>query len=383
MGVTNEFERDLNDQSGLKRPGRVDLRVFQNTPDAGDGHPGLQKCFRNYLHEGGMEKDLDLVGYGIKGDSVDINNVELQQLSNIGGTTISGAQWVFVGEADQTVKQADSPTFGGLTVNGNITIIGTIDGVDVGDLKTAFDNHKASTGADHSYINKDVTSSGTPNFQRVIVGASESSNFIVTMSNYYPSDPTGILLLDFTNDSTIGTGVKFIRFDNKDGEVGAIHSEVVYGTFTGSHDSQTKAVDLDDWEIGMIVIANGKLIGKPSMGRALPECDLSRKEKDKRVFGVYSGIEKKHNKKGFDKKKPSLYVNALGEGQILVTDTNGNIAVGDYIQSSGIHGLGEKQDDDILHNYTVAKATQPVNWNRIKAKNGIKKKLIACTYHCG
>jgi len=139
--TTNEYERDLEDQAGLKRPGRIDLRLFQNTPDAGDGHPGLQRAFRNYLHEGGMEKDLDLVGYSIKGTSVDINNAELQQLSNIEATTISPAQWVFVGEADQPVKIGDSPTFGGLTIGGNISVGGTVDSVDILAFKTSYDTH--------------------------------------------------------------------------------------------------------------------------------------------------------------------------------------------------------------------------------------------------
>lgn len=141
MGYTNEFERDLEDQASLKRPGRVDLRLFQNTADAGDGHPGLQRCFRNYLHEGGMEKDLELVGYGIKGTSVDINNVELQQLSNIGSVTINGTQWGYVGGADQPVKQGDSPTFVGLTLSANLVTSSTVDGVNVGDLKTSYDAH--------------------------------------------------------------------------------------------------------------------------------------------------------------------------------------------------------------------------------------------------
>ena len=180
MGATNEFERDLEDQAGLKRPGRIDLRVLQNTPDAGDGNPGVQRCFRNYLHEGGMEKDLDLVGYGIKGTSVDINNAELQQVSNIGSsvittsiwsqlnnieaTTIPAAQWVFVGEADQAVKQADSPTFTGLTINGDIIVTGTVDSVDVLALKNNFDTHKASTGEDHSYIDQSVVIGTSPVF---------------------------------------------------------------------------------------------------------------------------------------------------------------------------------------------------------------------------
>ncbi len=60
MTVTNEFERDLNDTSFLGRPGRVDMVVFQNVADAGDGYPGLQRAFRNYLHDGGMENDIDM-----------------------------------------------------------------------------------------------------------------------------------------------------------------------------------------------------------------------------------------------------------------------------------------------------------------------------------
>ena len=176
MGTTNEFERDLGDQAGLKRPGRIDLRVLQNTPDAGDGSPGVQRCFRNYLHEGGMEKDLELVGYGIKGTSVDINNIELQQLSNIGSVTINGTQWGYVGGADQSVKQADSPTFNGLTINGNITITGNVDSVDISAFKSSFDAHKASTGEDHSYINQDLRTSFSPTF----VGLTLSANLITT-----------------------------------------------------------------------------------------------------------------------------------------------------------------------------------------------------------
>jgi len=44
-----------------------------------------------------------------------------------------------------------------------------------------------------------------------------------------------------------------------------------------------------------------------------------------------------------------------------------------------------KQDDDLLHNYTVAKATQPYNFASASndADLGYKSVLIACTYHCG
>jgi len=130
MVQTNEYERDLNDTSFLKHPGRIDLRVFQNTPDAGDGHPGVQRCFRNYLHEGGMEKDINLVGCGIVGTSVNINNAELQQLSNIGSAVIDSTHWGYVANM-QSVATASSPVFIGLTLSADLVTTSTIDGVDV------------------------------------------------------------------------------------------------------------------------------------------------------------------------------------------------------------------------------------------------------------
>jgi hypothetical protein len=82
------------------------------------------------------------------------------------------------------------------------------------------------------------------------------------------------------------------------------------------------------------------------------------------------------------------YAVALGEATMYVTNYNGNINNGDYICSSVIEGHGMLQDDDILHNYTVAKATQKINWNNITTTiqyNGkiYKRTLIAVTLHCG
>jgi hypothetical protein len=50
-------------------------------------------------------------------------------------------------------------------------------------------------------------------------------------------------------------------------------------------------------------------------------------------------------------------VNSVGEGAIWVVDTNGPLESGDYITTSNVAGYGQKQGDDVLHNYTVAKIT--------------------------
>lgn len=85
-----------------------------------------------------------------------------------------------------------------------------------------------------------------------------------------------------------------------------------------------------------------------------------------------------------------VMVNSLGEGGINVCSEGGDIEIGDYLCSSNVEGKAMKQDDDLLHNYTVAKASQDVIWDELEVdnekvfeKDGYKWMMIACTYHCG
>ena len=117
---------------------------------------------------------------------------------------------------------------------------------------------------------------------------------------------------------------------------------------------------------------------------AVPVVALSRKKKDKRVFGVLGEPTRKTNNTN------RLIVNSIGEGAICVANTNGNIENGDYIQSSELLGYGEKQDDDLLHNYTIAKSTincafelDSPYYQCHEIENGIRVAFIACSYHCG
>jgi hypothetical protein len=121
-----------------------------------------------------------------------------------------------------------------------------------------------------------------------------------------------------------------------------------------------------------------------SIEDAIPVVALSRKKKDKRVFGVLGAPKRNTNNMN------RLIVNSLGEGGICVSNTNGNIENGDYLQSSDLLGYGEKQDDDILHNYTIGKATIDCDFQLDspyyqchEIENGVRVAFIACSYHCG
>ena len=104
---------------------------------------------------------------------------------------------------------------------------------------------------------------------------------------------------------------------------------------------------------------------------ALPMVRLCNTAKSKKVFGVISAEEEKNRNyqvgvfaSFYDKVAGDnrIYINGLGEGAVWVSNANGNLENGDYI-CSWAQGYGQKQDDDILHNCTVAKITMDCDFN--------------------
>jgi len=87
----------------------------------------------------------------------------------------------------------------------------------------------------------------------------------------------------------------------------------------------------------------------------------------------------------------SIRVNSLGEGAVWISNLSGSLENGDYITSSPIEGFGMKQEDDILHNYTVAKITMNCNFSgsgyvtSSVTHNSVtyKTAFVGCTYHSG
>ena len=217
-----------------------------------------------------------------------------------------------------------------------------------------------------------------------------------------------------------GTNIFFYIKDSTGDKRKATINTSAY-TFTGQHfvvpnDPEIKT-NLTEY-VGLIVSSNNtgytsyynkvKYTGIDAIRicEALPNCKLSTIDNDKAVFGVITNQE---NEKYFGTDGQPLYdntddgferdlydrvrVNSIGEGSIWVTNINGNIENGDYITSSIIPGYGKRQNDDLLHNYTVGKSTMScdfdINSTRYKTKtidfngNSYIAAFIGCTYHCG
>jgi hypothetical protein len=129
-----------------------------------------------------------------------------------------------------------------------------------------------------------------------------------------------------------------------------------------------------DEYVGQIFISSGKIATDTSKSEdktewnvkydkegitiedSLPVVQLSRKEKDKRVLSVFGMLNRNNSR------PERMIFNSLGEGGVWVCKSNGNTEIGNFITSSDYLGYGEKQDEILLCNYTVAKATMDCNF---------------------
>jgi hypothetical protein len=189
-------------------------------------------------------------------------------------------------------------------------------------------------------------------------------------------------------------GSVFSIYANGDAWVNGTVTANNVSPFTGVHTSYLVSIDEyiydiveDIGEVYKIGILDG--FGKVKY-TTTAEC--------KSVLGVYAGMSAlKDAPDGCENSNEVVPtgtircgIASLGEGFINVCSQNGDIECGDYICSSDVRGKGMKQDDDLLHNYTVAKARENIVWDDLEVDNtkvfeldGHKWTQIACTYHCG
>ena len=239
-----------------------------------------------------------------------------------------------------------------------------------------------------------------------------------------------IWLIGLDGDHQEGTGGEHpeLVFQYRETETDSIryglHANPITNTkmkldFTGQHKCYGKDNNIIDYTqyIGYITVSTG-IYNSQSTGpditniknifinESLPIVELSNKNNQKSVFGVISLVETDETRTrtyqnimriSYDKPEGDnrLTINSLGEGAVWVSNYSGNFENGDYITSCVIPGIGCKQADDILHNYTVGKITCGVDFDNLSTTDPFEYKeivhdgvpykcvFVGCTYHCG
>ena len=200
--------------------------------------------------------------------------------------------------------------------------------------------------------------------------------------------PTTLLYLKGADNTTVQTILinatqanvtasdTYMDFRSTTGSEGSITGTAVagvlaYNTFTGSH--YTQIVDKKGLKVNMLLEA---IDGKPRFlekidgdkkykASAKSQLFLSRISKtkgSKAVVGVYGGTDKE----GRD------LILSIGTGFMYIANTGKKLEIGDYLISSDVLGMAEKQSDDIYRNSTAAKIMESVLWRKNEKSRLVK-----------
>ena len=172
-----------------------------------------------------------------------------------------------------------------------------------------------------------------------------------------------------------GTGTSYLA-DFRDGnntQVGSItHSggNASYNTFTAEHNASIPEEDNEQggYPYGTVMSLRAARANPERPRQDSYDVSPSTRPCDRAVFGIYAG------KLPDQGNLHSIY--AVGDGHVLVTSEGGDIAAGDYLTTSSKAGHAMRQDDDLRHSYTVAKALRAVSWSEERGDSV----LIPCTY---
>jgi hypothetical protein len=199
----------------------------------------------------------------------------------------------------------------------------------------------------------DIEDADTSNVWHILVSTGENLYFAYNDSlRGYLDNTVSVGQIDFTGQHrNFIDGVPYTEYDNLEGLVVSANKNKYY-------------------DINEAITTGANAI---QISQSLPLVSLSTKEKDKACFGVISGSEdpekREYSQGSFvsvaqkQKGDRRAFINSVGEGAMWVVNTAGALESGDYITTSNVAGYGQGQDDDILHNYTVAKITMDCDFN--------------------
>ena len=315
----------------------------------------------------------------ISGDINIINNGKLLQDSEefVGGSD------GFPNPVDETLDMSNNDIINvnDLSVNGNIGIgttspdykldvSGNLNAVTIYENGELLTDKYASTVLLNNYanLNEDNSFNGYNVFNNGIVVGETTQSAALNIKKLPSSSFIFIIEAKNTNDQVVFSV-------NGDGDVTANS----YSPFTGSHicymdiqntliKSDTKNIDSLSTQQGLIVSSTGR-VPNIRLNNSFPYVKLTDTPYDKCVYGVLSRIYNHMDGRVEDEKRRELLVNSVGEGGIWVCNINGSLKNGDYITSSSIPGYGMKQDDGLLHNYTVAKITMDCDFTITQREN--------------
>jgi hypothetical protein len=410
LDVTGDFKLDGSGFIEIESSGAMTLDAQGNFLIDGEGTVEIDSA-SSILLDAATDITLDAAGDQIyfkdAGSTRFTFNLDATpEIDVTGAFTLDCSSTCTIDSVTTTIKSDNDLILEGADNSVRFNIGGTTDAVVLTSTKMNFD------GVGEVEATGNLTLDASAN---VLLNAGVSNNYVDVYANGGNGADKYALRVMNSNTGTSADAIKaevgvnanagnyvwFLACHTASGRMGTIRGDDAGGieisnAFTGYH--PTVIAKSDNPEPGMITESTGAAWAKNGISTGIPKVTVTTSSVSKKVYGVVSemyigeqeilGYEGYVKTWGLESSEYHIKVNSVGEGRVLVTNINGEILNGDYITSSDIPGIGQKQNDDILRSSTVAKCVEDIDWDSITDSidhNGTayKKALVCCTYTCG
>lgn len=180
----------------------------------------------------------------------------------------------------------------------------------------------------------------------------------------------------FNRTGSEGTIIDLQQDGTSEGGIEMVSGVLTYTPFTGSHYGASNA----SFEMGYLVSLTGENehYNGNETSEVLYGIQYTQKQNDPNVLGSYLSLLNPVS--SYTQSNPHLIM-AVGNGSMWVTNSGGEVAIGDYLISSSVEGCAMKDTQNEEVSYIVARAAEPIDWSKVAAdENGVKKVLISVFY---
>ena len=191
-------------------------------------------------------------------------------------------------------------------------------------------------------------------------------------------EQAGLPAAEFNRTTSDGAVVNIAQDGVIEGSISVTGTTVSYNAFTGSHYAWTDATI----ERGMLVSLTGenrRLYGREGAEPIYGIVPATRAN-DPAVLGAYLGRLEPSQPERPATDNPYL-VAAVGNGELWVVDTGGDIEPGDQLIASSTPGHAMRDDDRFDVSHVVARAAEPVRWRDVTdRRDGVRRRLISVLF---
>ncbi|MCP5099871.1 MAG: hypothetical protein GY943_30320 [Chloroflexi bacterium] len=331
------------------------------------------------------QEDLDVSGTITAGGTADVITIAANQ--DLGAYIDGMRVRFFASGSNTTVVTANIDSIGAKKVQKNVagveTALAAFDILEDGLYEIIYDSGIDSSAGGFWLVDLNSINFTNNNFQVATFTQNPAGGTDIGVG----INAAGYVSVNRTNGisglfgrSNNGVVISITIGGSQKGSISVSGETTSFNAFRGSHYVQLMKGQKEP-PIGALVVSNGKMVkGRNREIEYFVFAEGTTTPADTRIYGIWGGklADDSKNMNFGEDDKPVYLVTQVGLAEALVTDTNGIIKNGDFLETSRRKFHGQRQLGPARLNSTLAKSLVDVNWKTIPVDPvlGFKAKLI-------